>query len=827
MGTRSRARKLDSAVTTSPRRQPSKPTRDDETNYLRQLAVQKAHLEQLFENAPEGIALIGDGFRIMRVNREFSRIFGYSVEEVVGQSIEILVPPDRISESRFIQRTVAKGINMSVETTRRRKNGTLVDVSILGTPIHSVGTEPQVYLIYRDITQNKRAERALTESESKFRAVAETAASAICIHDGIRFLYVNKAAEQISGYTREEFLAMDPLAILDPASRERVKRGGLPSDRPVRGESSITTKTGATRWIDAIANRIQFEGRSAVLVTGVDITDRKRSEHLQSALYRIAERTSSSENLEDFYAAIHGIIAELMYAENFSVAIYDEDRDVLAFPYFKDAKNPPPLPTPPGRGLVEYVLRSGEPQLISPSELVQLVSAGELEAIEHPPANWLGVPMKKGDRAFGALVVQSYTEFPRYGDQEKELLTFVAQHVGSAVERKRHQEALRSSEAQLRQSQKMEAVGRLAGGVAHDFNNLLTVIKGYSELAMEEISESDPLYAGVQQIQRAADRAASLTRQLLAFSRRQVLAPKVLDLNQLVADTQKMLRRLMGEDVELVTGLQSNLGSVRADPHQLEQVLMNLAVNAKDAMPRGGKLTVETSHVEFDREYTQEHVSVKAGAYVMLAVSDTGMGMDAETCSHVFEPFFTTKEQGKGTGLGLSTVYGIVKQSGGYIWVCSEPAVGTTFKIYLPRVCEAAERPPARQARQETYRGVETILLVEDEAGVRALIRQVLQRHGYTVLDCSHGGEALLAAEKHQGRIHLLLTDVVLSQMSGRELAERLLAVRSEMKVMYMSGYTDEAIAHHGVLTPGSAFVQKPFTNEALARKVREVLDKG
>jgi nitrogen-specific signal transduction histidine kinase/ActR/RegA family two-component response regulator len=395
------------------------------------------------------------------------------------------------------------------------------------------------------------------------------------------------------------------------------------------------------------------------------------------------------------------------------------------------------------------------------------------------------------------------------------------------VERKRHLEALRSSEAQLRQSQKMEAVGRLAGGVAHDFNNLLTVIKGYSELAMEEISESDPLYAGVQQIQRAADRAASLTRQLLAFSRRQVLAPKVLDLNQLVTDTQKMLRRLMGEDVELVTALQSNLGSVRADPHQIEQVLMNLAVNAKDAMPRGGKLTVETSNVEFDREHTHEHVSVKPGAYVMLAVSDTGSGMDAETCSHVFEPFFTTKEQGKGTGLGLSTVYGIVKQSGGYIWVSSEQGAGTTFKIYLPRVDETAERPPARQARQEAYRGVETILLVEDEAGVRTLIRQVLQRHGYTVIDCSHGGEALLAAERHHGRIHLLLTDVVLPQMNGRELTERLLALRSDMKVMYMSGYTDEAIAHHGVLTPGSAFVQKPFTNEALARKVREVLDKN
>jgi len=629
------------------------------------LSVQKAYLEQLFESAPEGIAIIGDQHRITRVNREFSRIFGYSMEEAVGKSLEMLVPPDRVSESRFIQRMVAKGINLNVETTRRRKDGTLVDVSILGTPIYGTGSEPAVYLIYRDITQSKRAERALTESESKFRAVAETAASAICIHDGLRFLYVNKACEQISGYTRDEILRMDPFEIVDPESRERVKGSRLSSDVPLRDEISIRTKSGATRWIDAIANRIQFEGRSAVLVTGVDITDRKQTE-----------------------------------------------------------------------------------------------------------------------------------------------------------------EALRSSEAQLRQSQKMEAVGRLAGGVAHDFNNLLTVIKGYSELALEEISESDPLHAGVQEIQRAADRAASLTRQLLAFSRRQVLAPKVLDLNQLVIDTQKLLRRLLGEDVELITSLESQLGSVRADPHQIEQVLMNLAVNAKDAMPRGGKLTIETSNVDFDHDYTREHVTVKPGAYVMLAVSDTGTGMDAETCTRVFEPFFTTKEQGKGTGLGLSTVYGIVKQSGGYIWVYSEAGLGSSFKIYLPRVDEAAERAPARQVRQEAYRGTETILLVEDEAGVRALIRQVLRRQGYTVLDCSHGGEALLAAERHHGEIHLLLTDVVLPQMNGRELVERLLSLRSDMKVLFMSGYTDEAIAHHGVLTPGSAFVQKPFTNESLARKVREVLDK-
>ncbi|MBV9608542.1 MAG: PAS domain S-box protein, partial [Acidobacteria bacterium] len=596
----------------------------------------QAYLEQLFESAPEGIAIVGEEQRITRVNREFSRIFGYAMEEVVGQTLEMLVPPDRVSEARFIQRMLGRGATLNVETTRRRKDGSLVDVSILGTPIRGSGERPAVYLIYRDITESKRAERAVSESESKFRAVAETAASAICIHDGAQFLYVNKACEQISGYTREELLSMHPLAILDDASREQVRRSGVPADAPIRGEVSIRTKTGQARWIDAIANRIQFEGRSAVLVTGVDMTERKRSERLQSALYRIAEQTSYAEDLQQFYAAIHGIIAEMMYAENFYVAIYDEDRDLLTFPYFKDAVDPPPSPKPLGRGLTEFVLRTGEPQLVSPERFQQLVDAGDVELIGAPSVDWLGVPMKKGDQAFGALVVQSYTDVARYGEQAKELLTFVSQHVASAVERKRHLEALRSSEAQLRQSQKMEAVGRLAGGVAHDFNNLLTVIKGHSELALEEMSESEPLYASVQEIQRAADRAASLTRQLLAFSRRQVLAPKVLDLNQLMVDAQKLLRRLLGEDIELITALGSQLGSVRADPHQIEQVLMNLAVNAKDAMPHGGKLSIETANVEFNRDYTHNNAAVKPGAYVMLTISDTGTGMDADTCARIF-----------------------------------------------------------------------------------------------------------------------------------------------------------------------------------------------
>ena len=382
-------------------------------------------------------------------------------------------------------------------------------------------------------------------------------------------------------------------------------------------------------------------------------------------------------------------------------------------------------------------------------------------------------------------------------------------------------------EMQLLQAQKMEAVGLLAGGVAHDFNNVLTAIGGYAELVREDLPGEDARRHDVEEILRATERAATLTRQLLAFSRRQVLAPRVLDLNGVVAGVDNMLRRLIGADVELRTALGPVLGAVRADPGQLEQVIMNLVVNARDAMPRGGKLTIETANAELDESYALEHPSVVAGPYVMLAVSDSGVGMDAATQARIFEPFFTTKEKGKGTGLGLATVYGIVKQSGGNIWLYSEPGRGTTFKIYLPRVDQPPEQPAAAPAPRAAPRGSETVLLVEDDEAVRALARKMLAAHGYTVLAAASGAEALKLAADHTGPIHLLVTDVVLPGMSGRELAARFQSVRPALKVLYTSGYTDEAIVHHGVLDPGIAFLQKPFTSGALARKVRETLDSG
>jgi PAS domain S-box-containing protein len=383
----------------------------------------------------------------------------------------------------------------------------------------------------------------------------------------------------------------------------------------------------------------------------------------------------------------------------------------------------------------------------------------------------------------------------------------------------------RRLEEQFRQAQKMEAVGQLAGGIAHDFNNLLTAILGNTQLLLRDLPPADAMRADVEEIRKASERAATLTRQLLAYSRRQMLQPEILDLTVVVAEMDRMLRRLIGEHIALVTVLAPDLGRVRADPSQVEQVLVNLAVNARDAMPAGGKLTIETANVELDDAYAAAHLGAAPGPYVMLAVTDTGTGMDATVRAHLFEPFFTTKEVGKGTGLGLATVYGIVKQSGGHISVYTEPGHGSSFKVYLPRTAPAT--PPAAPAapRPPAARGSETILIVEDDPAVLALSSRALEAQGYTVLAAADGTAALRIVERHGGPIHLLLTDVVMPGMSGREVAEQLAARRAGIRMLYMSGYPGDAVVHRGALAPGSAFLQKPFTPDGLARKVRDVLD--
>ena len=382
-------------------------------------------------------------------------------------------------------------------------------------------------------------------------------------------------------------------------------------------------------------------------------------------------------------------------------------------------------------------------------------------------------------------------------------------------------------EEQLLHAQKMEAVGRLAGGVAHDFNNMLTVIAGYNRMILDELSAMDPLRGYAEEVLKAADRAGALTNQLLAFSRRQIMRPRVVNVNTVLSQTEKMLRRLIGEDVELDMRLAADAGNIKADPGHVEQAVVNLAVNARDAMPLGGRLTIETENVHLDENYSRTHMGVSPGDFVLIAVSDNGHGMDAETRRRIFEPFFTTKEKGKGTGLGLATVYGMIKQTGGDIWVYSEPGRGSTFKLYFPRVAEPVsdslegETAPAKRA------GGQTVLVVEDEPSVRDLTVRILQQLGYEILTASGGPEALELCQTYPGTIDLLLTDVVMPGMSGRQLADQLLLERPDIKVLFLSGYTENTVVHHGVLDAGVNFLPKPFSRESLARKLRDVLSKA
>ncbi len=410
---------------------------------------------------------------------------------------------------------------------------------------------------------------------------------------------------------------------------------------------------------------------------------------------------------------------------------------------------------------------------------------------------------------------------PVYDEQDNLILmTGIATDI---TERKEMEEKQKKLEEQLFQSQKMEAIGQLAGGVAHDFNNILLVIRGYSHFLLNGLAEDNALREDVTEIDKAVDRASALTRQLLAFSRRQILQPEILNLNDIIANLEKMLRRLIGEDIEFKTTLESELGSVNVDPGQIEQVIMNLTVNARDAMPHGGILFMETANVALDEVKVEEHYIIPAGNYAMIAISDTGIGMDNEMKRKIFEPFFTTKEEGKGTGLGLSTVYGIVKQSEGYINVYSEPGQGTTFRIYFPRIEQEKKRKTTMEI--PAVGGNETILVVEDDELVRKMVCRYLGKAGYQIIEAESGEEAISMFEDRKEKIDLILSDVIMPQMSGRQLADQAVTIKPEMKILYMSGYTDDAIVHHGVLEPDVHFLQKPFTQESLLRKVREALD--
>src|SRR5438105_2381837 len=623
-----------------------------------------------------------------------------------------------------------------------------------------------------------------------FHALVEHSSDAVALLDETGAItYVSQAATRLLGYGVPEltgtnamgFLHPDDLALTQRLCRQLLDQPGT----PFRTELRARHKDGSYHLVEAVAvNRLDDPAVGAVVANWPDITDRKRTE-------------AALRNSEESHRSLVDGVRDVIFA-------LSPGGEVTSLnPAFEEMTGFPPA---------EWVGRPFE-AFVHPDDVpLALDLFGRVLQGEARPTIQFRILTKAG--------TYRVAEFSATAQRRDGRLTGILGIGRDVTERL-------GLEQQLRQAQKTEAVGRLAGGIAHDFNNILTAITGHADLLLEDLGHHDPRRADVDEIRRSAERAAGLTRQLLAFSRQQVLQPKVVDLNALVLDMDKLLRRLIGEDVELATVLDPTLGRVTADPGQLEQVIVNLAVNARDAMPQGGKLTLETRNIDLDSSYTLEHSLVKPGPYVQLTVSDSGIGMDEETQAHAFEPFFTTKPRGQGTGLGLAMVYGTVKQSGGFIWVYSEPGRGATFKIYLPRVDAPVESaaPPAPVERPP--RGSETVLLAEDEPAVRAIARQALERQGYTVLAAPSGADALALAAQHGATIHLLLTDVVMPGMSGRDLADRLTAQRPGIRVLYISGYTDNAIVRHGMLEPGLAYLQKPFRPDALVRKVREVLDAG
>jgi PAS domain S-box-containing protein len=737
-------------------------------------------------------------------------------------------------------------------TDRRRAEKALLDSrNDLERRVHERTVELVAanHKLQMEIDERKRAEETLRESEDRYRDLVEYSQYLILTHnlEG-QILSVNQGGVGHLGFDQKDFFNKNIRDLLPPevkdgfdAYLDTVRRHGT-----AKGLMLVQTSTGERRvW--EYNNTLRTEGVTTPIVRSMahDVTDRVRSEKAVKRLSQenaimaeIGRIISSTLNVQEVYERFAAEVGKLISFDRIAMSTVNPDgrSAMIAYvwgPEIPDRKQGDVLPA--AGSLYERIIanRSGILTQMDDEDKLAESYPSLLNLFRAGFRSMISVPLISKDQLIGLLNLQSF-EPKSYTEPDLRLAEKVSNQIAGAIanaqlfmERVRAEEERAALQEQLRQSQKMEAVGQLAGGVAHDFNNLLTVIHGYSELILSEIDGKDRFFQDVHEIKAASERAASLTRQLLAFSRKQVLQPKVLDLNSLVLNIEKMLRRMIGEDIELATLLTNDLGRIKADPGQVEQVILNLAVNARDAMPKGGKLTIETTNVELDENYARSHVGVFPGRYVKLSVSDAGIGMPPEIRAKIFEPFFTTKESGKGTGLGLSTVYGIVKQSGGNIWVYSEPGQGTTFKIYLPVIEEGAtDSFSATFVSSQPFQGSETVLLVEDEKAVRMLASTILRKSGYKVLEAANGEEALRIVHGQPPRsIQLMLTDVVMPGLSGRQLAGRVASLQPTTKILYMSGYTDNAIVHHGVLDPGTAYIEKPFTPETLASKVREVLD--
>ena len=732
----------------------------------------------LFRTTPDG--------RIAEVNAAFVECFRGPTRDALlhARAEDLYVDPgDRARGLALLQ---SQGMVRGVDVQMRRLDGTTFWARATVRSVLNDGGELLFYEgLFEDITEAKRAEALLRASEGRYRRLFEAAQDGILILDAetAEIVDVNPFLCKLLDLSRDECLRrklwdLGPFKDV-PASKANFRQLQV-ADYIRYDNLPLETPKGRKVDVEFVSNVYSVDGERVIQCNVRDITERTRASEAHAVLARAVEQAFESIVITDPKGAI-----------------------VYVNPAFERATG---WSREEALGENSRILKSGRQDDAFYRQMWATLAAG---------AAWTGLFVNR--RRDGTLLQEEATISPMRDAHGK-----VTHYV--AVKRDVTNETRLSD--QLVQAQKMEAIGRLAGGVAHDFNNLLGIIMGYGEIVHRRLSGEDPLKGKVEQILKAAERASGLTRQLLAFGRKQVLQPKVLDLNIVVSEMDKMLQRVIGEDMELRTIQGPNLGSVRADPGQIEQILMNLVVNARDAMPEGGQITIETANADLDAGYATTHPPTRPGPYVMLAVTDTGSGMDAATQARIFEPFFSTKEVGKGTGLGLSTVYGIVKQSDGFVWVYSEVGVGTTFKIYLPRVVE--EAPLSREEeRHPLLRGNETVLLVEDEPALRELVRETLTANGYSVLAAQGGTEALQIAAAHVGPIQIMVTDVIMPGMTGPKIVALIAQTRKAMKVLYMSGYSDESVTRHGLVGPGKTFLSKPFGPEVLLRRVREFLDEA
>lgn len=806
---------------------------------LRDVTERKRIEEQfrlVVEASPYAIVLVGGKGLIHLVNSQAELLFDYSRQEMIGQSVELLVPDIfhtvHVREREaFLSRPVTRSMGRGRNLYGRRKNGNLIPVEI---GLSSVTTTEGIFVLASvvDITERKRAEAEIMRRNRELALLNQVIAASV--------------ADQT------------PEVILEIACRELALTFGLPQATALLFNEDRTAVT--------VVAEYRAENQQVMLGTTVSVPAHSS---FQQLLYFHVPLVLSGVQSDSRLAPLHELLGrnqvisllllplrihgqvignlsleatEMHYFApeevNLAWSVADQVGGALAHARLSQLHRRLSTVVEQAAESVMITDTAGVIVYVNPaferiSGYTQAEVVGQtprlLKSDQQPPEFYreLWTTICAGEVWRGRFINKNrdggfYVEDATISPVRNEggvIVNYVS------VQRNVTREL--QLEDQYRQAQKMEAIGRLAGGVAHDFNNMLVIINGYSEILLRRhLSDNDPVRKFIEEIHQAGERAAGLTRQLLAFSRKQLLQPEVLDLNEIISELEKMLLRLIGEDIELITRLRPGLGQIKADPGQIEQIVMNLVINARDAMPNGGTLIIETANVELDETYTNQHTDVQPGPYVMLAVSDDGVGMDAATQAHIFEPFFTTKGVGQGTGLGLATVFGIVKQSDGDIWVYSEPGQGTSFKIYLPRVDEPMTVFESQPIPAELPGGLETILLVEDEASVRILARRILEMNGYTVLDASNGGEALQLCAQKSGPIHLLVTDVVMpGGFNGRELAERLQSLRPDLKTLYMSGYTDDAIVHHGVLGSEMHFIQKPFSPRALAQKVRQILD--